>query len=339
MRKFNEKQYYLSLEKINNPLFKHFFGKRILITGCNGLIGGTLLDFFMFLNKKYQANIKIICLVRQDLKKHMFFDYSDISIIKQDIREEIKIDGGLDYIFNIASNAHPQAYDKEPIDTMLTNIIGVKNTLELAREKNSILLYTSSSEIYGELKEGCENHIENQYGFIDILNPRSCYSESKRAAETLISCYAKEHCVKSIIVRPGYIFGARFSEHNTRADVEFIKNVLLDKDIILKSPGKQYRSYCYVLDCISAILFTLNYKHYNEAYNIASDTGNVKLSEFASKCAELGGKTLIHQYTEVKGGSTIQNSLLSNDKLKMTGWKENFSLKEGIADTFNNLKR
>lgn len=338
MRKFNEEQYCASLERIYSPVFNEFFGKSILITGCNGLIGGSLLDFFLFLNKKYQANIQIICLVRQSLEQHLFFDYSPVTVMKQDVVQNIEFEGELDYVFNIASNAHPQAYDKEPVETMLTNIIGTKNILELAKVKNAVVLYVSSSEVYGELESGRENHIENYYGFIDILNPRACYSESKRATETLISSYAKEYGVRSVIVRPGYIFGARFGESNTRADVEFIKRVLSGQDIILKSEGLQYRSYCYVLDCVSAMLFTLIHKQYNEAYNISSDTGNIQLFEFAMKCAEIGNQKLIREYDVVKGGSPVQNALLSNEKLKLTGWTECFSIEEAIADTFNNLK-
>lgn len=316
---------------------KTFFDKSILITGANGLIGGSLLDFFFFLNEKYQANISLAVVVRKDLEVHDFFQEQKAARIIQSVEEVIHFDGDLDYIFHTASNAHPQAYDLYPVETIMTTVAGTKNTLELAKEKDAKLIFVSSSEVYGELPEGAEHHVENLYGLIDILSPRSCYSESKRLAETLIVSYIKEFGVEASIVRPAYIYGARFAEANTRADVDFIKKCLAKENIVMKSKGSQRRSYCYVLDCVSAMLAVALKGENGAAYNISSDSGNVQLIDFARKLAEISGVELIFNIQESGAGSPVQNSLLSNEKLKGLGWNEGFDLSEGIRDTFNNI--
>lgn len=337
MRTFNKSHYFSSLDKLVSDDVKHFFNTSILITGANGLIGGSLLDFFLYLNAEYQANISLSVLVRKQLEMHDFFQKEKITKIIQSVDEAIHFASDLDYIFHTASNAHPQAYDFYPVETIMTTVAGTKNTLELAREKKAKLIFVSSSEVYGELPEGAEYHLENRYGMIDILSPRACYSESKRLAETLIVSYIKEFGVEASIVRPAYIYGARFAEANTRADVDFIKKCLAKENIVMKSKGTQKRSYCYVLDCISAMLLVALKGQNGAAYNISSDSGNVQLVDFAGKLAELSGVELFFDIQDTGSGSPVQNSLLSNQQLKNLGWKELFDLSDGIRDTFANI--
>ncbi len=337
MRPFNKDNYFSSLNKIVTEETKNFFNKSILITGANGLIGGTLLDFFLFLNSEYQANISLSVVVRSHLDVHDFFRNQVINQMIQSIEEPIHFASDLDYIFHAASNAHPKAYDLYPVETIMTTTMGTMNTLELAREKAAKLIFVSSSEVYGELPEKAEFHLEDKYGMIDILSPRSCYSESKRLAETMIASYIKEFGVEANIVRPAYIYGARFSETNTRADVDFIKKCLSKENIVMKSKGTQKRSYCYVLDCVSAMLTVALKGEVGGAYNISSDSGNVQLVDFAQKLAEIAGVELMFELQNTDSGSPVQNSLLSNQKLKALGWEEVFELSDGIQDTFRNI--
>ena len=333
MRNFNKARYFSSLFKIVDSNLLSFSNKSVLITGANGLIGGSILDFFMYLNQEYAANIRISVLVRSQLVKHDFFDYESIHVIEQSVTEKVAFDGKLDYILHAASNAHPQAYDLYPVETALTTVVGTNQMLLLAKETKSKLIFVSSSEVYGELANDLDSHNETNYGFVDILSSRSCYSESKRMAETLISSYIKEYGIQAVTVRPAYIYGSRFSESNTRADVDFIKKCLNQEEIIMKSEGLQQRSYCYVLDCVAAILLVALKGNNGEAYNISSDTGNVRLVDFANALAKAANVSLSFDLSGVRGGSPIKNSLLSNKKLKSLGWEEAFNLDQGIRDT------
>lgn len=337
MRNFNQGRYFNALSKFSTNRLEKFKGCSILITGANGLIGGTILDFFQFLNETCDYNISITVLVRGELQKHKFFDYDKINIINSDINVFINCDTPFNYIFHAASNAHPKAYTDWPVETALTNIIGTKNLIELAQRYNARLIFISSSEVYGEDLLDREFRAEKDFGYIDINTSRACYSESKRMAETLISCYISEYDLDAIIVRPAYIYGPRFSENNTRADVEFIKNALTGENIVLRSEGLQKRSYCYVLDCCYATLLTALLGEKGEAYNISSDSGNVLLRDFALKLAKKCNVNVEFQLEKVSGGSPVQNSLLNNEKLKSLGWSEIFTLDSGIDSTIELL--
>ena len=105
---------------------------------------------------------------------------------------------------------------KEPVETMLSNFLGMKSLLDFAKEYGSKrILYISSSEIYGK-KDGDQPYHEGEYGYIDMLNPRNSYSIGKRAAETLCASYADEYGVESVIVRPGHIYGPTASPYDNR---------------------------------------------------------------------------------------------------------------------------
>ena len=105
----------------------------------------------------------------------------------------------------------------------------------------------------------------------------------------------------------------------------------------MKSKGTQKRSYCYVLDCVSAMLTVALKGEVGGAYNISSDSGNVQLVDFAQKLAEIAGVELMFELQNTDSGSPVQNSLLSNQKLKALGWEEVFELSDGIQDTFRNI--
>lgn len=314
-----------------------FENKSVLITGANGSIGGSLLDFFMFLNQHHSANVTIQVIVRSNLKKLPFFNYDNVKIICQDITQPLHCEVVVDYIFHAASNAHPKAYKEQPVETILTNVLGTKNMLDLARITDATVVLVSSSEVYGRLVGNITERDENDYGYIDILAPRSCYSESKRMAETLLSSYIAEYSIKGMVVRPSYIYGARLSETNTRADVEFISKCISGKNIVMKSPGLQMRSYCYVLDCIHAMLIVAQNGKIGEAYNISSDTGNVTLVEFAQQLASAADVSVEFNFETIAGGNPVMNSLLSNEKLKSIGWQEIFTLESGIKDVLTIL--
>ena len=214
------------------------------------------------------------------------------------------------------------------------NIIGTNALLQLAKRRGAKLLYISSSEVYGA-KEDSLPFSESKYGYIDVLNPRNCYANAKRAAENLCISYGVEYGVNSDIVRPGHIYGPSSTDSDSRAAAQFMRNAVHGDDIVLKSSGTQLRSYCYTLDCASAILSVLINGESLNAYNISNKDSIVNIRNVAEKFAELGGVKLVFQApsdAEAKGYSLMANSSLDSRKLEGLGWRAQFDLETGVRN-------
>ena len=322
------------------PYFSVLDNKSILITGASGLIAFSLIKFLYWLKKEKKIRINIIAVVRN---KNKFMDKTigdmpDITVIEKDVVKGVaEIDDlKVDYVIHAASNAHPKAYVENPVDTMLANLQGTINYLEFFKYSSSVkFMYISSSEIYGDNNTGLPL-VEDNYGCIDTLNVRSSYSESKRAAETLCIAYSKQFNINTVIARPGYVYGPSINSESSRADAEFINRATNGSNIVMKSKGSQLRSYCYVQDCVTALIHILIYGERNNCYNVASEINNISLRDFAEKIANHSGVSVEYQIGDDKDltmYNKIENSILDISKIKKLGWKEIFTLDDGISNT------
>lgn len=184
------------------------------------------------------------------------------------------------------------------------------------------------------------NYKGELYGFVDILNPRACYPSSKRAAETLCAAYKKEYGVDVVIIRPGHVYGPTMTDTDNRASSQFPRDVKAGKNIIMKSAGTQLRSYCYVLDCATAILTVLLNGESGEAYNVSNKNSVVTIREMAEAFAEVGGKKLIfEEATKAESASfnLMQNSSLTSEKIEALGWSAQFDMLSGARRTLNSM--
>ena len=168
--------------------------KSILITGSTGLICSTIIDQLIILNKNHQFGVKIYACARNEegLKKRFgtYVDNENIVYVPYDANKDIDFNFSVDYIIHGASNASPDLYISNPVDTMLSNFLGMKNLLDYALKKSvKSVVYVSSSEVYGK-KENHTPYQEDEYGYVNILDVRSSYSSSKRATETLCKSYS-----------------------------------------------------------------------------------------------------------------------------------------------------
>jgi nucleoside-diphosphate-sugar epimerase len=225
------------------------------------------------------------------------------------------------------------------VGTIKANLWGLSNLLDYSTHvKSKRVLYISSGEIYGE-GDG-NDFVESYSGYIDPLNPRSCYPSSKRAAETLCASYSHQYDADVVIARPCHIYGPTITDSDNRAFAQFIRNVLLKQDIVLKSNGAQCRSYCYVADCVSALLTILLSGEKGMAYNISDKKSNISIAELAKTIALAGCQNIVFNIPpseEQRGYSVISRSILNSDKLESLGWKANYTLPDGIRRTIQIL--
>ncbi len=327
------------------PNKEKLFGRAVLITGATGMICSSVAEVLFYLNLKHKANIKIMLAGRNEKKMQKRFsgfrEGNDYFFIRYDATENAVMDIDADYMIHGASNASPVIYTEQPVETMLANIVGLNNVLRSAvRGRSKRVLYISSSEVYGN-KENNEPYRENDFGYVDILNQRASYPSAKRAAETLCIAYGQEFGLDTVIVRPGHIYGPSITETDSRASAQFTRNAVRGENIVMKSAGRQLRSYCYTLDCASAVLAVLINGTNGNAYNISNAASVVSISDIARALAEAAGKKVVYEQSTEKekcGYNLMQNSSLDAEKLEALGWTAVFSLKEGSRKTISFFK-
>jgi len=333
-------------ETINNvPNVNKLKNKDILITGATGLIGSAIIDTFIYANVVKNLNIHIYAAARDvnQVRKrfNQFFSEKFFNFIKYDAANNLIFNFNFDYIIHSAGNSHPVVYASQPVETMISNLYGINNLLQYAKDnKISRTLFISSSEIYGQKKDN-KPYKEDDYGFVDILNPRACCPSSKRTAETLCASYKKEYNLDIVIVRPGHVYGPTMTSNDSRAAAQFARNVIEGRDIIMKSTGLQLRSYCYVFDCVSAILTVLLNGISGEAYNISNRNSIVTIRRFAESFANSYGRKIVFvnpNDIETSGYNMMSFSALDASKLESLGWKGLYNIDEGVKRTIEILR-
>ena len=336
----------LDEEIANLPELKLLSDKRILITGATGLICSAVVDLLIRYNETMNSQISILVAGRSiDKLKNRFFPYSSKSYMKCVYFDAttIKDDSDLeaDYIIHGASNASPNKIILEPVETMMSNLLGLKRLLDQAKNHNSRrLLFVSSSEVYGK-KENNRPFNENEYGYIDLLNSRNSYSVGKRAAETLCASYYDEYDVDYVIIRPGHIYGPTAGETDNRVSSSWAFAAARGEDIIMKSDGAQVRSYCYCLDCANAILKVLLDGECGKAYNVSNPESVISIKEMAQLLSESAGVKLIYVMpteSEKKGFNPMLNSSLDASSLINLGWHGLFNAEKGFIHTIKVIK-
>ena len=315
--------------------------KRLLVTGGLGLICSAVVDTLLAYNESHDASILIYVAARDEKRfLNRFGKRPCVKYVPYDAAEPIGFDVKVDYIIHGAGLSSPDLYLAKPVETMLTNFNGILNLLRYARAQGaSRTLYISSSEVYGR-KSVQRPFREDESGVVDINVVRSSYPESKRASEVLCRAFYSEYGVDSVIVRPGHVYGPAASRKDRRIASEFAYLSAQGKDLEMKSPGLQKRSYCYCLDCAAAILIALLKGSAGESYNIGNDEA-ISIREMASILAEAGNVGLSAAEPteeELRRFNPMSNSSINDSKIKALGYKDTFAVHEGLCHTVLILK-
>ena len=328
------------------PELSRMAGRSILITGAAGLICSAVVDILFRYNDTHDEKIRILAAGRWPEEMETRFgemvDREDFTFVPYDAAKTDNTFGvHADYIIHGASNAFPGMIVKEPVETMLSNFLGMKGLLDYAKDTGAQrILYISSSEVYGQ-KEGDQPYREGDYGYIDLLNPRNSYSVGKRASETLCASYAAEYGVESVIVRPGHIYGPTASPMDNRVSSAWAYAAARGEEIVMKSDGAQLRSYCYCLDCASAMLKVLLSGENLHAYNISNPESVISIREMGELLAASAGVKLTMELPteeERKGFNPMSNSSLESSGLQKLGWRGCFDAETGFGHTVEILR-
>lgn len=335
-----------TLQIISNNEMEKLRNKTVLITGASGMIGSYFVNTLITLNEKYDMNISIVSLVRN---KNSFEEYilknKNVVILEQDVVNEIKYDGKINYIIHAASPASPIIMKDYPFETNIANTVGTYNTLKLAIEKKvDGYLFISSREIYGQPNDNQEIFTEDgPLGQVNPLIPRNGYAEGKKAAENMCISVNKEYGINTKIARLAHTYGPGMSINDGRVQADFLKNILNNEDIIMKSTGSSVRTYTYISDAVNA-LFKILLSSKETVYNVSDENSKVTIKELAETLAAI--KNNIKVRMEIpedelnKGGNaTFTLGILSSEKIRNElNWAPLYNIKEGFIRTIKYLE-
>lgn len=334
------------LEQIisENISWEKLKGKTVLITGASGMVGSYMLYVLLKLNDMYDYGIRVVAMVRNPKKLPAeVTERADVKVVVHDVTEKYESEDKLDYIVHAASPASPLIMQNQPVETIAANTIGTFNTLMLAKDHNADgYIFISSREIYGQPGEGQEFFYEDTYGFVDQLNPRSCYSEGKKAAETMCASFKAEYGLNVKIARLAHTYGPGMSIYDGRVQADFLKNIVHNENIVLKSMGTAVRTYTYISDA-TAGMFRILLDSDDIVYNIGNETCKVSIRELAEIMVDIypeRGLKLVFDIPEggTKGTAPYTLGILSSEKLRAIGWNPRYSVKEGFARTLEFLE-
>jgi UDP-glucuronate decarboxylase len=324
-----------------------FRNTSILITGANGFLPAYLVEFFLYLNNIIpELNIKVFGLVRNENKaKERFKDHlknKNLELIIQDVCDEIKIKENIDYIFHAASQASPKFYGLDPVGTLYPNIIGTINLLNFSKSKNvKSFLYFSSGEVYGEVKS--KSIDENNYGYLDPTNIRSCYAESKRMGENICISFNHQFGINVKIVRPFHTYGPGMALDDGRVFADFVNCIIKKNEINLNSDGSSIRCFCYLSDATIGFIKVLLDGIPGQAYNLGNPKEEISILNLANMLTNLypeyNLKIKLKNQINSKGylASKVQKISPNIGKIMKLGWSPEINLAKGFKRTIDSF--
>ena len=317
-------------------------GKTVLVTGATGMLASYVTRLLLYLHEYAKINVSVVALCRNRQKAEQYFgSYIGkfyFRLLIQDVCDPIAYEEKVDYVFHLAGNASPYFINTDPVGIMKCNLQGTINVLELARRHDvKRVLFASTREVYGK-NEDAEQLNESDFGTLDPLDDRSCYPESKRAAESLLKSYYLQYSVPFNTVRIAHSYGPTMKlENDGRVMSDLLSDVVAGRDIVLKSSGEAIRAFLYVTDAVVGMFTVLFHGGTAKAYNLANETEPVSIKELAYMLAALReDKTLQVVVSEEgqKGYCAYRRTGLDTSAIEQLGWKPQISLQEGVNRVF-----
>lgn len=331
-------------ELAQDGIFEGLNNSTVLVTGATGLIGSEIVLGILAANRIKNLDIRVVALVRNYKKAQEIFKNvlirKELEILVQDINDEIFYENDVDYIIHCASNTSSKDFVEKPVETISTIYNGTNNILKFAKDKKvKSVVYLSSLEVYGNFEKDSLVK-EDEYGYLDILNPRSSYSQGKRLAETLCISYCKEFDVDIKIARLTQTFGAGISKDDNRVFAQFAKAAVKKENIILHTKGDTIRNYCYLTDAVSAILTILIKGKSSNAYNVANTDTCISIKNMAELVAKENNISVEFQIDDRdRGYNPTIKICLDSSKLYALGWQAKIGIEAMFFRLISYLKR
>uniref|UniRef100_UPI00404806B2 UDP-glucuronic acid decarboxylase family protein n=1 Tax=Algoriphagus sp. TaxID=1872435 RepID=UPI00404806B2 len=303
--------------------------KRILVSGGAGFLGSHLCEQLV------DEGNEVICLDNffsgSEQNISHLLSSSNFKLLVQDVSMPLSIE--VDEIYNFACPASPLLYQRFPIETFKSSVLGSLNLLELAKASGAKIFQASTSEVYGDPL--LHPQPESYFGNVNPIGPRACYDEGKRSAETLFFDFHRQYQVGIKVMRIFNTYGPRMSATDGRVVSNLILQALQRKNLTIFGDGSQTRSFCFVEDTIRAIrLMMASPKEITGPINVGNPT-ECTILELASLILELTGSSSQLSFLPQRTDDPVQRQPSVELAKTELSWQPTYPLNEGLLKTIS----
>ena len=301
--------------------------KRILVTGGAGFIGSHLCA------RLVEQGHHVLCVdnfftgTRANIAP--LLGNPNFELMRHDVTFPLYVE--VDEIYNLACPASPVHYQFDPVQTVKTSVIGAVNMLGLAKRLRIPVLQASTSEVYGD--PDIHPQVEEYWGNVNPIGPRSCYDEGKRCAETLFFDYHRQHNVQIKVVRIFNTYGPHMHPNDGRVVSNFIVQALRGEDITIYGEGTQTRSFCYVDDLVDGLIRMMATPGEVSGPVNLGNPGEFSMLELAQKVIELTGSASKLVFRPLPVDDPRQRQPDISKAKQLFDWQARVPLNEGLAQT------
>ena len=300
---------------------------RILITGGAGFVGSHLSDRLLGDGHEVIAVDNFFTGSKRNIA-HLV-DHPHFELIRHDVTFPLYIE--VDAIYNLASPASPIHYQRDPVQTTKTNVVGAINMLGLAKRLGVPIFQASTSEVYGDPE--VHPQPESHWGKVNPIGPRACYDEAKRVAETLFFDYQRQHDLEIRVARIFNTYGPRMAADDGRVVSNFIVQALRGEPLTIYGDGSQTRSFCYVDDLVSGFIALMNNEAGESGPVNLGNPGEFTMLELASLVLDMTGSKSKLEHLALPQDDPKQRQPDISLAKSVLGWEPTVALKDGLART------
>ncbi len=301
--------------------------RRILVTGGFGFIGSHLVSRLLDDGHEVLVVDNFYSGRRRNLA-HVLGNPS-LELLRHDITFPLYVE--VDEIYHLACPASPVFYQRDPVQTTKTSVVGSINMLGLAKRVKARILLTSTSEVYGDPQ--VHPQPETYWGNVNAIGPRSCYDEGKRCAETLFFDYRRQHDLSIKVARIFNTYGPRMRPDDGRVVSNFIVSALTGKPITIFGDGSQTRSFCFVDDMVDGLIKLMNTRHEVTGPINLGNPDEFTVSELAAKVLAIVGGSSEQQFLPLPQDDPAQRRPVIDLAKEILGWAPQVGLEEGLGRT------
>lgn len=305
---------------------------RILITGGAGFLGSHLCDNLIADGHEVVVADNLYTGSKTNIA-HLLSN-PNFEFIRHDITFPLYLE--VDAIYNLACPASPIHYQRHPVQTIKTSVIGAVNMLGLAKRLNIPILQASTSEVYGDPKVSPQS--EDYWGNVNPIGIRACYDEGKRAAETLFFDYARQYDVKVKVIRIFNTYGPRMHQNDGRVVSNFIVQALQGRDITIYGEGLQTRSFCYVSDLIQGMTLMMNSDKSIQGPINLGNPREFTIKSLAEKIIEMTGSKSKLVFQNLPSDDPKQRRPDISKAKTALNWTPQIEIEEGLTKTIEYFK-